>query len=242
MQRLGADPRVRIAGVVLSSRVFGRHDGWLRGVWRLYRTCGLSYLIYLWAGTGLADLLGRRTVRAQAAALGCPVHVTRDVNDAAGQAFVAACAPDLLVSAFFNQRIAPAVFERPAAGAVNIHPSLLPALRGVDPVFYARLRRIAPLGVSLHRLAEELDTGDVLARAEVAVPADASVLAATATLFEHGAGLLLNDLARVLGGAAGEPQPGEGSYDSWPTPDQVAALEQAGASLWRPGDLTGSGV
>jgi folate-dependent phosphoribosylglycinamide formyltransferase PurN len=241
MRRLAADPRVRLVGVVLSSRVLRKDYGWLRGVWAQYRLSGLRYLLYLWAATGLAELLGRGSslppVQAQAASLGCPLHVTRDLNDAAGSAFVDRCAPDLLVSAFFNQRIAAHICARPPAGAVNIHPSLLPALKGVDPVFFARLRGIHPLGVTLHRVAAQLDAGAVLARAELPVSPDDSVLAATARLFECGAGLLLAQLEQVLAGDPGTPQAGAGSYDSWPTPAQVRALLDAGVDLVHAADL-----
>lgn len=237
MRCLSADPRVRIVGVVLSTRVYGKADGWLQGVWRLYRRSGLTYLLYLWASTGLADFRLRQSVPAQANTLGCPVHATADVNDVASRAFIDQCAPDLLVSAFFNQRMKSVVFERPSMCAVNIHPSLLPALKGVDPVFYAQLRAQRPLGVSVHRVADELDTGQVLAQTSLPVPADTSVLAATAMLFERGAELVLENLPQLLAGDAGAPQVGEGSYDSWPLPGQVRMLGKKGVRLWQLADL-----
>lgn len=235
MRRLAADPRVHLAGVVLSSRVFSKRASWLGGVWSHYRRSGLRYLLYLWAATGLADLLGWRAtlqpVRDQAAGLGCPVHETRDINAAEEQAFVAACRPDLLVSAFFNQRIGPQVLAHPRAGAVNIHPSLLPALKGVDPVFYARLRGIVPVGVTLHRLAEELDTGPILAQAQLVQHAGESVLRTTARLYERGAVLLLAQLGDILDGTPGQVQAPVIDYDSWPTPLQVMALTRTGQRL-----------
>lgn len=241
MQRLNADPRIRLCGVVLSSRVLRKDYGWLRGVWAQYRLSGLRYLGYLWAATGLSDLLSHGTallsVQAQATALGCPLRVTRDINDAAGVGFVDRCAPDLLVSAFFNQRIAAAVFARPSAGAVNIHPSLLPALKGVDPMFFARLRGVQPVGVTLHRVAAELDTGRVLAQAEVPIIPGLSVLAVTARSFSLGAQLLLAHLEQVLAGEPGVSQVGAGNYDSWPTREQVQALLDGGNRLVSRDDL-----
>ncbi len=240
MRRLAADERVLLVGVVQSTRVFGRTDGLLKGAFRLLRASGLAYLTYLWASTGLADLLGRYSVKRQAACLGCQIHHTRDINDAHSQGYIAQCAPELLVSAFFNQRIDLSVFAGMAAGAVNIHPSLLPALRGVDPVFFGRLRGQFPLGVSLHRIAAELDTGQVIAQASVELPPDSSVLAATGLLFERGAELLLDHLDGIVAGDAGSPQVGSGNYDSWPAVEQVAALKRRGVSLWRWRDLLAS--
>lgn len=238
MARLTADPRVRVAGVVLSSRVFGKRDGWLRGAWALYRRSGMRYLLYLWTATGLAERLAPLdSVQARAKTDGIPLHVSRDINDPGGRAFVERCQPQLLVSAFFNQRIAPRVLQVPSAGAVNIHPALLPELKGVDPVFFACLRGVAPLGVTLHRMVHELDAGAVLAQAKVDVGARDSVLAITARLFERGVELLLDRLDAILAGDPGVAQQGTGSYDSWPSSGQIASLHRAGGVLVRAADL-----
>jgi hypothetical protein len=241
MRRLLADSRVRLVGVVLSSRVLGKQHGWLRGAWHLYRRSGLRYLLYLWAVTGLAELLGALgrlpPVAGLARGMGCPLLVTRDLNDAAGMAFIDRCKPDLLVSGFFNQRIAPHVLLRPPAGAVNVHPSLLPALKGVDPVFYAQLRGISPVGVTLHRMVADLDAGPVLAQSQLVPAVDESVVSVTARLFEQGAGLLLRDLESILGGAPGDSQPDGGSYDSWPTRADVKSFCHSGGVLVSASDL-----
>jgi len=50
----------------------------------------------------------------------------------------------------------------------NIHPSLLPALRGPDPLFYTA-RGDAHAGVSVHRMDATYDTGDILMQTAVDV-------------------------------------------------------------------------
>jgi methionyl-tRNA formyltransferase len=237
MAQLAADPRVTLAGVVLSTRVFGKRQAWLRGVWALYRRSGLRYLLYLWTLTGLATWLAGTSVAARARVAGIPLHLSRDINDPAGLAFIDGCRPQLLVSAFFNQRIAPETLHRPGVQAVNIHPSLLPDFKGVDPVFFARLRNAPRLGVTLHRLVDELDSGPLLGQCEFAVDAGSSVLAATAGLFERGAELLLESLDAILRGDPGVAQQGPGSYDAWPSAAQVRAFRRAGGRLVRAADL-----
>jgi methionyl-tRNA formyltransferase len=150
---------------------------------------------------------------------------TRNINAEPG--LIAALKPDLIVSAFFNQRIGPAVLG--IAPALNIHPSLLPAFRGVDPVFYARLRD-APLGVTVHRVSPELDSGDIVAQE----PFDpgGSVLESTVALYARGAQLLIDTL-----GQPARPQSGSGNYDSWPRRADVAALRRKGVRLARVRDL-----
>jgi methionyl-tRNA formyltransferase len=197
---LRASPAVELVGVLRSSRI---------EAWRRYRASGLAYTLYL------GCLMARR-LRTE----GLPVLSTADVNGAQARGFVAGLAPDLLVPAFFNQKIDTAL------PAVNIHPSLLPAFKGVDPVFYARLAG-APLGVTVHRLSARFDSGDVIAQESISF-ADESVLRLTERLYVHGAHLLLKSLSKI---GEAKPQPSPGNYDSWPSRAQVAALRAKAIDL-----------
>jgi methionyl-tRNA formyltransferase len=160
------------------------------------------------------------------------VFTTRDINDARGLEFLAGCAPDLLVSAFFNQRLRPPALSLAKLACVNIHPSLLPEAKGVDPVFQTLLQG-APLGVTVHFMTAELDAGRILVQRPVSAPAGASVFEATAACFRDGADLLVAAIERIALGARGQPQNGAGSYQSWPTPAEVAALRARGGALAR---------
>jgi methionyl-tRNA formyltransferase len=55
--------------------------------------------------------------------------------------------------------------------AMNIHPSLLPAYRGVDPIGDQIKNREQQPGVSLHLINNEFDAGDIIAAAELNKPA-----------------------------------------------------------------------
>lgn len=221
LEALRSSPGVELAGLVISTRILSARYGFLRGAWEQYRLSGLRYTVYLGCST-------LRSVPAR----GLPRFATRNVNEPACRAFIARLAPELLVSAFFNQRIGAAVGA--LAPALNIHPSLLPALKGVDPVFYARLRG-APLGVTLHRLAPQLDSGEILAQQPAAEAAGESVLATTTRLYALGARLLIDSLGKIRSRAPGAAQAGAGSYDSWPGRAEVAALRRKGIRLaaWR---------
>jgi folate-dependent phosphoribosylglycinamide formyltransferase PurN len=218
LARLRAAPGIELAGLVRSTRILGLRDGLLRGAYRHWRRSGAAYTLYL-----ARSALGR--VRLQ------PAHRTRDINDAESLAFLRGLAPELLVSAWFNQRIGEAAIAAATLGAVNIHPSLLPAYRGVDPIFHARLRGEARIGVTLHRVSPELDRGNILAQAEVAAPPDESVLRTTTRLFVRGAELLAESLGRIAARDPGTPQPEVGGYDSWPNRVQVTCALEGGIRL-----------
>ena len=198
---LRASPAIELVGVVRSTRI----DALQR-----LRASGLRYALYL------GSLMARRMD-----VQGLPILRTSAINGAEARAFLDRLAPDLLVSAFFNQKIDTAL------PALNIHPSLLPAFKGVDPVFHARLAG-APLGVTVHRISPQLDSGDVIAQESVSFAPDESVLRLTERLYARGAQLLLGSLSKI---GAAQPQSGPGNYDSWPTRAQVAALRAKAVDL-----------
>jgi len=235
--------RVALVGIVRSTRVLDARYGFVRGACEQVRRSGFPYSVYLLCATSLWEWLGGRAtggaVPDLAGARGIPLWATRDVNDRAGCEFIEKLKPDLLVSAFFNQRLREAALAIPSCGAVNIHPSLLPDFKGTDPVFHAWLSGARRLGVTVHRMVPQLDAGQILAQRAVPLPADASLFEATARLFDSGAQLLIESLESIEQGNSGTAQGSGGRYDSWPTRQQVAQLRAQGRRLVRTADLIG---
>ena len=238
LAQLLAQPGIEIVGVVRSTRILRTRYGLLCGAWHQIRRSGLVYATYLWFATTGAEVLAPCSLGRLTRRYGIPVLATRDINTAAGLAFVRGNQPDVLVSAFFNQRIGTAVLAIPGTLALNVHPSLLPAFRGVDPVFFIRLRGAQALGVTLHILDPEFDTGAILHQAALAAPATDSVLRTTARLFSLGGQLLAPLITKPQGLLSRHAQSEPGSYDSWPTPEQVRNLRRTSVVLLRPTDLT----
>lgn len=233
--------KVEITAIVLSARVIKPQYSFIRGAWEQYRRSGAAYSFYLWCATSLCELLGKLhrscSVSALAAAHAIPMLVTRNLNDDAGHVFLQDQQADLIVSAFFNQKLMDSAVAIPKAGAVNLHPSLLPEFKGVDPVFFTRLSGVKRIGVTVHRVANELDVGHVLAQDQVIYSETESVFSATARLFQRGAELLLRRIEDIALGIPGQPQQGVGNYDSWPTSDQVRQLYRQGTRLLTIADL-----
>jgi methionyl-tRNA formyltransferase len=170
-------------------------------------------------------------------ARGLPVLTTRNINDAEGLRFLAECEPDFLVSAFFNQRLHAATLGLAKRACVNIHPSLLPEAKGVDPVLQAMLHGAPPLGVTVHLMSPALDSGPIVAQRLLQAHVGSSVFEATALMFREGAELLATAVESMADGAAGTAQRGTGSYQSWPTRQELCALRARGGALLRFADL-----
>src|SRR6266571_1011761 len=71
-------------------------------------------------------------------------------------------APDVGVVVAYGHILKPELLRLPPRGMVNVHPSLLPELRGAAPVEWAILNGVAKTGVSIMQLDEGLDSGPVL--------------------------------------------------------------------------------
>jgi methionyl-tRNA formyltransferase len=241
LRRLRACDRLEICAVVRSTRVLDPRFGFLRGAVAQVRRSGIAYSLYLWCATTLADWLcalgGGAAVPGHSAPPGFCVLTTRNLNDAEGLRFLAERTPDLLVSAFFNQRLNAAALALPTRGCLNIHPSLLPEARGVDPVFQAIMRGAPTLGVTVHFMSPELDAGRILGQRSIERRTGWSVFEATAVLFREGAELLAAAIDAVERGTTGSAQSGAGSYQSWPTPRELRDFRARGGALLRIADL-----
>ncbi len=74
---------------------------------------------------------------------------------------------DLLVSWFFTRKIPMDLVGTCRLGGIGVHPSLLPRHRGPDPFFAAIDAGDEVTGVTVHRIAEDYDTGAVLAQRSI---------------------------------------------------------------------------
>ena len=108
--------------------------------------------------------------------------------------------PEAIVVAAFGQILPHAVLEIPCYGCLNIHPSLLPRYRGASPVAAAILAGDEFAGVSVMRLDAGMDTGPIFpGPGSRFLPWDTTG-PLTARLFEVGARMLTEVLARLPGG------------------------------------------
>jgi methionyl-tRNA formyltransferase len=69
----------------------------------------------------------------------------------------------------YGKIIPPSLLSIPRYGTINVHPSLLPELRGASPIRTAILRDMRTTGVSIMLLDSELDHGPILAQETVEI-------------------------------------------------------------------------
>lgn len=114
--------------------------------------------------------------------------------------------PDVIVVAAFGQILPQSVLNIPGYGCINIHPSLLPRFRGASPVASAILAGDEFTGVSIMLMDKGLDTGSILARAQIPIAAQDTTGSLTVKLSLIAAQLLQEVLPHWSGGEL-TPQP-----------------------------------
>ena len=140
-----------------------------------------------------------------------PVFAIHDLRDNDIAAHLAAQQADLVLVACFPRRIPASLLAIPRLGFINIHPSLLPDLRGPHPLFWSFRLGLTATGVTVHCMDASFDTGNILAQTAVTLPDGISGRAADRLLAQTGAELFLNSQATLP--TPGTPQaPGGRSF------------------------------
>lgn len=128
-------------------------------------------------------------------------------------AWVAERAPELGVIVAYGGLLREPLLSLPDNGWINLHFSDLPRWRGAAPVQRALMAGEQELGVTVFRLVEALDAGDVLTRDSTSFAPGTSAGQALTELASTGTDALLAAVALLADdGQAGEPQVGEDTY------------------------------
>ena len=118
--------------------------------------------------------------------------------------------PDVIVVAAFGQIISRDLLELPKYGCINVHASLLPAYRGAAPIQWAVINGDRESGVTIMRMNEGLDTGDMIDKVVVPLAEDETGGSLFEKLSHAGARLCVKVLEDLEAGrAVCTPQPEE---------------------------------
>lgn len=153
-----------------------------------------------------------------AAGAGIPVAAIPSAKHRKVRGWLAAREPDLFVVACFPWRLPHQLRELARVAAINVHPSLLPALRGPDPLFWTFRLGIRQTGVTIHLLTDEFDAGPVVARDAIEVPDGIRERELEAQLADRGGRLLIGVLPDLLTGTADVQAQDDRAASSAPLP------------------------
>ena len=168
-------------------------------------------------------------VKEAAMELGLPVYQPKKVRDPEFIQVVRDLDPEVIVVVAFGQIIPKEILEMPKYGCINVHASLLPAYRGAAPIQWAVINGDKESGVTIMRMDEGLDTGDMINKVIVTLDEKETGGSLFDRLSEAGAKLLVETLPKLEDGSAVfEKQPEES-----PTPYAAMITKQMGLMDFR---------
>ncbi len=139
-------------------------------------------------------------VKQSAQSLGIPVYQPASIRGQEAEELMTSLAPDLIVTAAYGKILPANILKVPQFGCLNVHGSLLPQYRGAAPVQWAIYNGEEKTGVTIMRMDEGMDTGDIVAVAEMPISLDTNAAMLMDELSVLGTELLLNTLPDYLEG------------------------------------------
>lgn len=146
---------------------------------------------------GRGKKLAPPPVKTLASEKGIPVLQPLKIRTEEFRDELAAFAPDLVVVTAYGRILPPALLSLAPMGCINVHGSLLPRHRGAAPIQWAVINGDKEVGVTIIRMDEGMDTGDILLTSSL--PADPEETAGSlfVKLAELGSRTLLEAIARL---------------------------------------------
>lgn len=138
---------------------------------------------------------------------GLPVFQPASPREEDFHELIEVVAPDLSVVVAYGHILPHAIIDLPRQGTLNIHASLLPALRGASPIQGAIRQGLTETGVTIMRMVPALDAGPIILQSRTPIADDETYGELSGRLAEVGALALIEALALLeLGGATERAQ------------------------------------
>jgi methionyl-tRNA formyltransferase len=232
----------QVAAVAVVSPIY-KNSGWIQQSRRFVRSFGLRWFAievarYSWNKTldavGRLVPLGRaRSVRAVTSRYGIRLLRLDDVNDPDFIATLRSMDPDLVISVSCPQIFRRPLLELPRLACLNVHSALLPEYRGMLPTFWALVNDERETGVTVHRMAEGIDGGEIILQRRVPIGADETLLSLMRKTKRVAGDLVLDTIQEFDAGTVSPmANPAdEGSYFSFPTRADVDRFRALGRRI-----------
>lgn len=122
-----------------------------------------------------------------------PQNINKEINSLKNYKTI-----DYLIIVAYGQIISQSILDLPAIAALNLHASVLPRWRGASPIQSVILNGDKTTGISIQRMAPELDAGPLVASLEIPIKKDETSTSLQNKLAALGAQLLIKTIKKPL--------------------------------------------
>jgi methionyl-tRNA formyltransferase len=172
------------------------------------------------------------TMKQLTTAYGIDVIERNDLNDPNFLQAISCYDADLFISV-----ACPIIFKKelinlPKLGCINIHNAPLPKYRGMLPNFWQLYHNEKESGITVHRISEGIDAGDIIAQRYVPIQSEETLDSLILKTKRQGARIMIDVIAdfrheRVRS----KKMSGVGSYFTFPNREEVLELKRRGRRL-----------
>ena len=107
-------------------------------------------------------------------------------------------APDIIVTCAYGHIIPKEIIDFPKYGAINVHGSLLPKLRGGAPIHWAIINGDKETGITIMKMSEQMDAGDIISSKKLIIGDDENLESLYTRMSLLGKKLLLETLPKII--------------------------------------------
>ena len=149
---------------------------------------------------GRGRKVGISPVKELAMGFRLPIMQPETTKDEVFIAQVKRMSPDLIVVVAYGRMLTRDLLDIPPLGCINVHPSLLPKYRGAAPIQWAIVNGEERTGITIIKMDEGMDTGDILLAQEVEIGDNDTAQSLHDTLAQVGANLIIKAMDQLNSG------------------------------------------
>ncbi len=220
--------------LVITSDTIVENKGLVASSLEVIKKCGFTYFLmrvreaihykFFSSETTVKDLISRHDLNHTS---------TRDINSPETVSRLKKIKPDFILSCVFNQIFRGEILSIPKCGFYNIHRAHLPDYRGVSPTFWVLANDENYSGITMHKVTENIDHGEIYWQKMVDIDSDDTVHSLSKKMMK----LCAKDIVNVLKKIENEDiipkmTKGFGDYYSWPDKECVKRFRKNKRKLY----------
>jgi len=128
---------------------------------------------------------------------GIPVYQPENINTEDMYVFLENLNADLFVVIAYGQILKKRILDMPKYGAINVHASILPELRGAAPINWAIIEGAKFTGITTMQMDIGMDTGDMILKRKIEISETTTYGELHDVLMEESRSILLDTIDKI---------------------------------------------